>query len=367
MKKCIWNFLLLATAFTSHPSISQEAPAPSKTTMEIMEAIGKGDAKTALDKAQRGDAAGDAGSSYLLGQMYEQGRGVAKADLVKAYECYQKAADSGLREGLTAAARFLENGIHGKKDPERAGFYWQQAAEAGDPPAMSRLGFMEWQGLGRPVNFEAAKVWIQKAADAQDADGMFYLSRMLDQALAGLTRDLPKALALCARAADARQLEAMNQMGLYYQTGIGVPRDAAAAAGWFNYATECGGAAGALNLALCYENGTGVVQNGGRAFALKCFAAKQGMAKAQFVMGDTLEKGTTGVPSSPVFALAYYLRALKTNFSGAAEAVARLKKALGPKEIQQAEQLSDAPFFHLEMADKPPAAKSEAKPESKKP
>ncbi|CAN5403822.1 hypothetical protein BH23VER1_BH23VER1_21710 [soil metagenome] len=350
--------LALAVAHAQTPSDGGEGGGEvSAAATAVLEASRRGDFAGALEAAVDGAAAGDAASTYLLGQLHEQGKGIPKADPARAVELYQRAADLGLPEAVAAYARCLEAGI-GVPEPDfdKAFFYWEQAAEAGSATAQARLGFAEWQGQGRPPSAEAARPWLENAAEAGDLDGMFYFSHFLEHGLGGVERDVGAAIQLCARAADSGQIDAMNQMGMFYLAGTGLPQDRVAASGWFRLAADSGSAHGMMNLAECYAQGGGVVANPAQAVVLTSRAARLGLGRAQHAFGTILEEGAAGLAKSEVFALAYYLRAAASGYSAAPADAERLRASLAPPEVAQAEALSTNPTFHLEPGELAPAA-----------
>ncbi|MDB6150742.1 MAG: sodium-type flagellar motor component [Chthoniobacter sp.] len=322
---------------------------PTPSAQAVLAAIAKGDAPAAFAAATEGEQKGDATCVYLLGQMHEQGRGVQNADPIKAFALYEQAAKSGVPEALSAVARCLETGVGTKPNLEKSLFVWQQAAEAGDPPALGRMGLAEMAGHARPVSFETARAWIEKAAQARDPLGKWLLSRFYDQGLAGITVSASKAVELCSEAAAAGQLDAMNQMGQYYAAGRGLPQDSVAAAGWYRLATDYGHSGGAAALALCYFDGRGVRQNDRLATELASKAARAGEPRGQYLLGRIFEEGV-GCAPSPVFALAYHLRASKNGVKEASTAIDRLRTKLHVTAIKQAEKLAEQPAFHLDPA-----------------
>ena len=304
-----------------------------------MEAMGKNDPAGAFAAATEGHGKGDKSSTYLLGQMHELGQGAPAIDLKKAFSLYGEAAAAGVPEALTAVARCLESGIGTEKNPAKAMFHWQMAAEAGDPPAMGRMGQAELEGQLRPANVAAALPWLEKAGGAKDPLGLWLLSKCYDNGLAGLAPSVDKAVDLCSRAAMGGQVEAMHRMGEFYATARGLPGDPVAAMGWFRLAGDYGHAPAFTKLALCYLEGTGCRQNEPLAlnFALK--AAQLKHPRGYYLVGRIYDEGL-GVPADPIKGLAYHLRASNGGIREAAIAVGRLKGTLRAEDVQKAEVLA---------------------------
>ena len=78
--------------------------------------------------------------------------------------------------------------------------------------------------------------------------------------------------------------------GIACEGGRGVPRDAAAAAGWYRKAADGGHARATLNLGVLHAEGRGVRRDAAEAARLYALAAARGDAKAR-----------SGVPPRPMF------------------------------------------------------------------
>lgn len=313
-----------------------------------MEAMGKNDPAGAFAAATEGYAKGDKSSTYLLGQMHELGQGAPAIDLKKAFTLYGEAAAAGVPEALTAVARCLESGIGTEKNPAKAMFHWQMAAEAGDPPAMGRMGQAELEGQLRPANEAAALPWLEKAAAAQDPLGLWLLSRCYDNGLAGLTTNVEKMANLCSKAAFNGQVDAMQRMGELYATGRGLPADPVAATGWYRLAADHSHVPAFVSLALCYLNGKGCRQNDRTALEFAAAAARTGHGRGQYLVGRIFDEGL-GVPADPVMGLVYHLRAMKHGIGEARTASDRLKAKLKSEDIAKAEKLAGQGTFHAAL------------------
>lgn len=314
-------------------------PARSAAAKAVMEAVAKNDPSGAFRAATEGRAKGDPACTYLLGQMYELGRGAPAVDLKQAFSLFEEAAQAGVPEALTAIARCLESGIGTPALPEKAMFYWQKAAEANDPPALGRMGQAELEGHHRPANAEAALPWLEKAAAAKDPLGLWLLSRCYDSGLAGLTPSVEKAVNFCSQAAMAGQVEAMHRMGEFYATARGLPGDPVAATGWFRLAADYGHAPAFARLALAYLDGTGCRQNDALALESALKAAQLKNPRGTYLVGRIYDEGL-GVAVDPIVGLTYHLRALQSGIREAGTAAERLKAALKPADVQKAEKLA---------------------------
>jgi TPR repeat protein len=318
----------------------------SQSAEAVLERIAKGDVSGAFQAAEEGKSKGDPACTYLLGQMYEQGKGVKKPDAAKALSLYEEAAKAKVPEAMSAVARCFENGLGAPANPEKGFFYWQMAAEAGDPPALGRMALAEIKGHGRPVNLEAGRSWAEKAAKVQDPLGLYLLSRLLEGGIAGVTANLRKAVELCSQAATLGNTDAMHQMGHYYAQGQGFAKDLTAAAGWYRLAADFGNVSATATLAACYLEGRGTRQSDRIATDLAMAAARSGEPRAEYLLGRIFEEGL-GCTPSPVFALAYHFRASKGGIKEAGVAISRLKAKLDSAAVKQAETLAAQAGFHV--------------------
>jgi uncharacterized caspase-like protein len=76
---------------------------------------------------------------------------------------------------------------------------WMEAANGGDPEAMTNVGEIYERGLGGTPNYEAAVIWYQKAADKGLSRAQFDLGTLYEQGL-GVEKDQLKALNLYRQA-----------------------------------------------------------------------------------------------------------------------------------------------------------------------
>jgi TPR repeat protein len=126
-------------------------------------------------------------------------------------------------------------------------------------------------------------------AAAQNNLGMFYTSGE------GVPKDLGKAAELFKKAADQGYAAAQNNLGVSYENGEGVPKDLGKAAELFKKAADQGYPKAQYNLGVDYASGEGVPKDLGKAAELFKKAADQGYPKAQYNLGVCYASGE-GVP-----------------------------------------------------------------------
>jgi uncharacterized protein len=250
---------------------------------------------------------GLANAQFNVGELYENGWGVAK-DIDQAKGWYQKAADQGYapakialerpqfqpkpsaqntpsaplaatpqEQSLTPAQenemgnRYLY-GSGVEQDYAKAMEWYRKAADHGLTDAQYNVGMIYENGRGVTKDIEQAKVWYQKAADQGNAFGKGALQR------------------LEANAAPTIQFQAtapkeQNQIGDRYFYGRGVDLDYARAMGWYRKAADQGYAEAQHNVGALYENGWGVAKDVEQAKVWYQKAANQGDAFATGALG----------------------------------------------------------------------------------
>ncbi|MBR0459404.1 MAG: sel1 repeat family protein [Victivallales bacterium] len=81
---------------------------------------------------------GNAGAQFILGDMYEDGRGVSK-DEAEVVEWYRKAAGQGYTRTQYNLGYMYANGRGVRKDEAEAVEWYRKAAEQGHAKAQERL------------------------------------------------------------------------------------------------------------------------------------------------------------------------------------------------------------------------------------
>ncbi len=147
----------------------------------------------------------------ILGEMYEEGQGVAQ-DYKAAMQWYSK------------------------------------AAEQGEALAQNNLGLMYKNGHGVAQDYKAAFKWFSKAAEQG------FTEKEITEALGGLeealgefsmSQDFKAAVQWFSELTQQGQAEAQLNLGSMYENGKGVPQDKIRAHMWFNLAASNGAGAGA--------------------------------------------------------------------------------------------------------------------------
>jgi TPR repeat protein len=135
----------------------------------------------------------------------------------------------------------------------------------------------------------ALKIW-QPKADAGDPDAMTNIGVLYQYGL-GIPRSMSKAAEMYERAAQLGFVTAQYDLGNLYYDGNGVDRDRKQAARWYTAAAQGGHARAQYYLAQMYEEGEGVDENQETALQWYRKASDQGLPEAQYTLGNKLING----------------------------------------------------------------------------
>jgi TPR repeat protein len=171
------------------------------------------------EELERAASSGDVYAIQSLGQMYYEGRGVAK-DLEKARGLFEIAARRGHTFAMNSLGRMYQRGETVPANPALARRYWEESAARGDIYGIDNLGWAYLDGVGGE-------------------------------------KDAAKAMSYFKQANDLGHPEAPTNIGRLYFMGAGVPVDFAEARRWYRIGADRGDAWGALNLGDLIKGGKG--------------------------------------------------------------------------------------------------------------
>lgn len=150
---------------------------------------------------------------------------------------------------------------------------------------------------------------IPQQSTQNDAVAQFQMGFNYEQA-----NNFVEAAKCYRKAADQGELNAMNNLGLYYFTGKGVTQNMPEGVKWYQKAAEKGNALAQSSLGICYFNGHGIAQNIQEAAKWYRKAADQGMSVAQVNLGTCYLNGN-GVPQNFTEAVKWYQIAANQGFA----------------------------------------------------
>jgi TPR repeat protein len=178
---------------------------------------------------------GDARCTASIGWAYANGAGVPK-DRKEAVKWYIKAAELGDLRSFRNIGVMYEVGSGVAKDMAEAIKWFTRGAEAGETDSQIALARHYRLGEGCATNLTEAAKWYQKAAAAGNPTGLVGLLIMAQR---GQIAESPARLEQqLNQAADQADVDVKYQVARWYETGEGLPKDAAKAARWYAKVTE---------------------------------------------------------------------------------------------------------------------------------
>ena len=175
---------------------------------------------------------------YILGQLYDQGWGVAQ-DEVKASSLFLKACNGGQAGACTDLGILYDDGRGVGKDSTQALSYFQMACNGGNSGGCFDLGLRYENGDGVPKDYVKAAPLYQKACDWGESNacnnlGLLYLNGL------GVTKDYAQASPLFQKACDGGDMAGCGNLGLIYTRGYGVAASVAKGRTFFKQACNGG-------------------------------------------------------------------------------------------------------------------------------
>lgn len=255
--KASGGLTLLERMGASLPPLPPEKP----YTGPVDEAYGayqRGLFLTALEKALPRAQLGDAPAQTLLGELLSSGLGVKKDEKAAAF-WYQQAAEHGDPAAMFKYALLLMEGRLVKQDKAKADQLMTKAADAGNASAAFNHAQVLVAEEHGPEGLKKALPYYEKSAEQGIADAQYAVSQIY-MALPDLGPDhKKKALAWLQRAARARFDTAQLDLGIWLINGSAGPRDMVAGFKWLKLAAERGNiiAANKVSHLLIQAIGTG--------------------------------------------------------------------------------------------------------------
>lgn len=112
---------------------------------------------------------------------------------------------------------------------------YRELAEGGSLGAQLRVGWMYHKGKGVKQDLEQARWWYNKAAESGDPAGQFYLGT-----LHKTKKEYEQAVEWFEKAASQAYMPALYALGKMFEYGTGVPKDRMKATNYFTKAAQYG-------------------------------------------------------------------------------------------------------------------------------
>ncbi len=201
---------------------------------------------------------------FMMGEMYQYGRGVAKNETT-AFNYYKKGVEFTYRgpSSYTALAYCYLNGTGTTKDERKAYEFFQKALESGYDHSKGDkyywLGYLtEYSTAVGKKDERSALEFYEKSERESYEEGKKSANRLRRKFE---KMELDKKIDACYALAQKGDAQAMFELGEYYYTGRGVTRSYEDALTWFEKSAKKGVAQAIERLGDCYFNGHGVKQN----------------------------------------------------------------------------------------------------------
>jgi TPR repeat protein len=249
---------------------------------------------------------GEVRSCSLLGELYEEGRGVPR-DNRRAASLYEKACTGKVAQGCHYLGLRYAAGEGVPRDERRAAALFEQACKAGAAPSCLDLGTRYQDGSGVPKNLRRAATLFGKACAGGHHQGCVLLGQLHKEGL-GVPKNERRAAAFYEKACTGGWLPGCSELGWLYAKGRGVPKDERRASMLFGKACVGGSAYGCSILSWRYQKGQGVPQNDLYAAVLSHEACEGGESAECNNLGVVYSSGR-GVPKDERRAAALYEKA----------------------------------------------------------
>ena len=135
------------------------------------------------------------------------------------------------------------------RDQKKAAYWYEKAANSGDPGAQQQIGYFYETGIGVDRDPERADKWFERAI----AGGLTTAKVNLGVAYVwglGVRKDPEFAAQLFREAANEENGTAACYLGIMYYFGTGVPKDASEARNWFEVGAKLHNSMSQFNLAM---------------------------------------------------------------------------------------------------------------------
>lgn len=231
-----------------------------------------------------------------LASLYAQGIGVPQ-NWVKARAWAHKPATMGNASAQRLLAKIYQQGLGVDADADKAQDWstrakrvaddFREAASQGDVTAQYRLGMMLINGRGAAQDWISGYDWLHQAAENGQANAQYMVGWCL-QHLACHAGALEDYVPWYQKAAAQDEFRAMTELALLYANGIGVDEDKDRDRGMdlWRQAATMGSARAMEYLGIHFDNGWGVPKNADKAIQWYRKAATLGDAAAMYDLSD---------------------------------------------------------------------------------
>ena len=181
------------------------------------------------------------------------------------------------QEIAMAKAYLLGHGV--QRDEKLAAYWYEKAANSGDPGAQEQIGFLYQAGIGVEQNLVRGAEWFERAIAGGSTSAKVSLGFAYAWGL-GVRKDPEFGFQLFREAAERRNAAGACYLGFSYYFGIGVTRDVVKARHWFEVGAKLRNPQAEFELALLlFQQADGGAT--GRALKLLRESAESGYVPAK--------------------------------------------------------------------------------------
>jgi TPR repeat protein len=328
---CVASAVCIASAacIASAVCVVYAPPASALTTedaMSMYNAMARGDFAAAVPLMKKGAAEGDTMCQKNLAALYTTGvPGVLAKSDSEALNLYKKAAAKLDGDALAALGNAHVNGLLGApRDYPKAKQYFEKAISLGSARGKAGLATLYLKGWAVEQNLVESFKLMREAAFQKVPGATYNLAEYYRRGL-GCEKNMNEAISLYTKAAPGlvQQVRSAPQsgqlncaVGVLYQNGWGVPKDAKVAGQYFALAipklraqADAGNTTAMLFLSELTSNGWGTTKNAAAGEALLKKAANAGDGEAKWelsLVANTITPGSepksaqTKTPGEPV-------------------------------------------------------------------
>jgi len=205
----------------------------------------RNEARLALETAAKDDPAV---ASRILGEAYVRGLLTPAPDSEKTLFWWEQAADAGDVPAILLIARFYDGqfGFPELKDPEKALAAYAKAAGLGNVGAMATIGSRYLSGDEKFRDEKKGREWLKKAIEGKEYSAYLALGDYEEH----VKKDLKAALAEYERGKDAGQIDCILRTADFYIEGKGIEKDPSRGLALLQKAAEAGNTAASFRLAV---------------------------------------------------------------------------------------------------------------------
>ncbi|KAI9270679.1 hypothetical protein BDA99DRAFT_534789 [Phascolomyces articulosus] len=276
--------------------------------------------KTLIDQAPN-----EPGPLYWLAACYEEGiPDVCPPNPVQAFDYYMRAAETNDTDAQFQVAFMLSNGQGIERDRPAAFKWYKKAAQKGHTVACHSLGLYYAKGAGGVrINYRLAEIYFETAAKKGFVPAMASLATLYRMMTSSAPQEQPS-----SSSSENNQ----NAVRVFCQQMEAQQRKREMMIHWYRKAATKGDAGAQRELGMLYDSGLGVAQNYEQAFILFERAAAQKDPRATLMLGSYYQNGLGGVEPKAQRALELYQQAVQLGASTAYYAAARVYQYQGQYE-----------------------------------